>query len=70
MKLYSLTNHSELTSMLSTDDVQFTCYDLIFDFETVDLIVFGTNKGTLRLFLWPFTPIEKHLPEFIEISVC
>ena len=36
----------------------------------MDLVVFGTNKGTLRVFLWPFTPIEKRLPEFIEISVC
>jgi len=48
----------ELSENHIEKDIFFTCYDLFFE---IDVVFFGTNKGTIRLYMWPFDSLKKEI---------
>lgn len=46
--------------------VIFTCYDVI---PEIDIIIFGTSKGSIRVYLWPWDPMDTQAPDHYEIAL-
>jgi len=58
IKIYSCTdNDMEIGERCVEPGIVLTCFDLFYE---IDAVIFGTNKGTIRLYMWPFdNPFEK-----------
>ncbi len=65
--MHSLTENKAISQKIDQRGVLFTCVDVI---QEMEVVVFGTNRGSVRVYLWPWDPLEQYAPEFTELALC
>ena len=66
-RIHSLTENRQISEKIDQRGVTFTCCDVLP--AECGVIIFGTTRGSIRIYLWPWDPMDTQAPDNYEIGL-